>query len=56
MLKKLRVKFICFTMALVFVMLCIIFGMVYGFTADNLENDSLQMMRTIGGPPGRSES
>lgn len=56
MLKKLRVKFICFTMALVFVMLCIIFGMVYGFTADNLENDSLQMMRTIGGPPGRKES
>lgn len=56
MLKKLRTKFICFTMALVFVMLCVIFGMVYGFTANNLENDSLQLMRSVGGPPGRMDS
>jgi len=52
-LKKLRIKFICFTMALVFVMLSIIFGMVYGFTAENLENDSLQLMRSIGTPRNR---
>ena len=52
MLKKLRIKFICFTMALVFVMLCVIFGMVYGFTASNLEADGLQQMRAISGPPG----
>lgn len=56
MLKKLRIKFIAFTMVLVFVMLCIIFGMIYGFTARNLQNDSLQMMRTVGGPPGRPDS
>lgn len=56
MLKKLRIKFIAFTMVLVFVMLCVIFGMVYGFTARNLQNDSLQMLRTLGGPPGRPDS
>lgn len=56
MLKKLRSKFICFTMVLVFLMLCIIFGMVYGFTASNLEADSLQLMRTLGGPPGPPDS
>ena len=43
-------------MSLVFVMLCIIFGMVFGFTARNLETDSLQLMRTVGGPPVRPES
>lgn len=56
MLKELRIKFICFTMALVFVMLCVIFGMVYGFTAKNLENDNLQLMRTVSGPPGMRDS
>ena len=50
MLKKLRIKFILYTMALVFLMLCIIFGMVYGFTAKNLEEDSLQLMHAISGP------
>ena len=52
MLKKLRTKFICFTMALVFLMLCIIFGMIYGFTARNLEADSLQVMHALSGPRG----
>lgn len=52
MLKKLRIKFICFTMALVFIMLCVIFGMVYGFTASNLESDSLQLMHGLTGRPG----
>ena len=51
MLKKLRVKFICFTMALVFVMLCVIFGMVYGFTARNLQQESLQLMHAVSGRP-----
>ena len=51
MLKKLRTKFICFTMALFFVMLCVIFGMVYGFTAQDLERDSLEMMHAVSGRP-----
>ena len=46
MIQNLRTKFIAFTMALVFIMLCIIFGTIYGFTASNLERDSLQMMRS----------
>ena len=50
MLKKLRRKFICFTMALVILMLCIIFGMIYGFTARNLQEDSLQLMRAMSAP------
>ena len=56
MLKKLRIKFICITMTLVFIMLCVIFGTVYGFTANNLEADSLQLMRSIDGPPSRPDS
>ena len=31
MLKKLRLKFICITMAIVTIMLCVIFGLVYNF-------------------------
>ena len=56
MLKKLRIKFIYFTMALVFVMLCVIFGTVYGFTAMNLETDSLQLMYALSGRPGLMET
>ncbi len=33
MLKKLRLKFICITMAIVTIMLCVIFGLVYGSTS-----------------------
>ena len=51
MIKKLRIKFICFTMILVFVMLCVIFGMIYGFTAMNLESDSLQLMHAVSARP-----
>ena len=51
MLKKLRIQFICFTMALVVVMLCVIFGTVYAFTAENLASDSLGLMRTLAARP-----
>ena len=37
MLKKLRVKFVSITMAIVAVMLSVIFGLVYRFTSTNLE-------------------
>ena len=56
MIKKLRIKFVCFTMALVFAMLFVIFGMVYGFTARNLENSSLQTLHAISGRPDQNEN
>ena len=51
MLKKLRIKFVCFTMAIVTVMLCVIFGTVYYFTSKSLEAESIQMMQTIAANP-----
>ena len=56
MLKKLRTKFICFTMVLVFVLLTVIFGMVYGFTARKLHADSLQQMHAAAGRPDMPDS
>ena len=51
MLKKLKIKFVCFTMAIVSVMLCVIFGTVYTFTSQSLEAESIQMMESIGTNP-----
>ena len=53
MLKKLRIKIVCFTMAIVTVMLCVIFGLVYYFTAENLETESISMMQTVANEPFR---
>ena len=39
-------------MSLVFALLCVIFGTIYGFTAINLERDSLQLMHAMTIPPG----
>jgi len=47
MLKKLRLRFVIINMSIVTVMLCIIFGMVYHFTRQNLESQSLSMLRTV---------
>lgn len=47
MLKKLRVKFVCITMAIVLGMLCVIFGLVIKFTARSLEAESIQLLRTL---------
>lgn len=52
MLKKLRIKFVCITMVIVFALLCIIFGMVLTFTSRSLEQESIRMMQTIGSGPG----
>lgn len=51
MLKRLRTKFICFTMVLVAVMLCAIFITVYTITARNLEEDSLQQLYSLSARP-----
>ena len=50
MLKKLRIKFILFTMALVCVMLCVVFATMYGYTAQNLERQSIETMYTLTSP------
>lgn len=47
MLKRLYLKFVCVNMAIVTVMLCIIFGTIFHFTRVSLEEDSLDMMRSV---------
>ena len=51
MLKKLRARFICITMSILVVMLCIIFGLVLSSTARALEQESIRMMQTVGSGP-----
>ena len=59
MLKRLRIKVICINMLIVTAMLSVILGMVFYFTKQNLESESLRMMQTIAeepsrpGPPGQ---
>lgn len=53
MLKKLRIKIVCVTMAIVTVMLCVIFGLVCWFTGQNLEAESIQLMQSVAGDPFR---
>lgn len=56
MLKRLRIKFVAVVMVIVTAMLCLVFGMVYYFTASSLEAESVNMMQTLAsGPfqPGR---
>lgn len=47
MLKRLRIKIVCFTMAIVSIMLCVIFGTVYHFTSKDLESESVSMMQSM---------
>ncbi len=47
MLKKLRLRFVCVLMAIVTVTLCLIFGLVYHFTRENLESQTLAMMGSV---------
>ena len=47
MIRKLRLKFICINMAIVTIMLCIIFGMVFHFTSHNLEEESNGMLQAV---------
>ena len=51
MLKKLRIRFICITMAIVMIMLCVIFGLVLRFTRQNLERESVDMMESVAADP-----
>lgn len=51
MLKRLRIKIVCVTMAIVMLMLGVIFGMLYHFTRHNLESESLRMMEAMASAP-----
>ena len=51
MIKRLRIEFVIINMAMITVMLCVIFGLVYHFTRDNLETESISMMKSIAADP-----
>ena len=51
MIKKLRTKFILVIMAIVMVLLVVILGVVIHFTGQNMEMQSISMMRTIADRP-----
>lgn len=51
MIKKLRLKFVVINMAIVTIMLCVIFGLIFQFTRANLEAESISMMQGIAGRP-----
>ena len=47
MIKKLRMKFVLINMSIVTFMLCVIMGLVYFFTQENLEEQSVTMMKDV---------
>ena len=53
MIRKLQVKFVIINMTMITIMLCVIFGLVYNFTRNNLETESISMMKSIAADPFR---
>lgn len=51
MIKRLRLKFVCINMAVILAMLCGILGTILYFTQKNIEQESLNMMRTVAAAP-----
>lgn len=51
MIRKLQIKFVVINMTMVTIMLCVIFGLVYNSTRNNLETESISMMKTIAANP-----
>lgn len=51
MIRKLRIKFVCVIMGIVMLMLAMILGVVIHFTGQNMEMQSISMMRTIAAAP-----
>ena len=51
MIKKLRIKFVCVIMGIVMFMLGILLGVVIHFTGQNMQMQSINMMRTIAATP-----
>lgn len=52
MIKKLRRKFVWIMMSIVTVMLCVIFGLVIGFTRQNLEQECRDALQKAASEPG----
>lgn len=61
MIRRLRGKFILINMTIVTIMICVILGLVYHFTKENIEANSINMMQNIAArpiqmdTPGKSE-
>lgn len=53
MIRRLRVKFVIINMSIVTVLLGVILGLIYYFTGANLENDSINMLRSVALNPPR---
>ena len=51
MIRKLRIKFVCVIMGIVMLMLAMILGVVIHFTGQNMEMQSINMMRAIATAP-----
>ena len=51
MIKRLRIKFVIINMVMMTVMLCVILGMLYNFTRNNLVAENVSMMQTIAANP-----
>lgn len=51
MLKRLRIKFVCINMMIVLVMLCVIFGLLYHSTRNNLETESRNKLEQLAENP-----
>ena len=51
MIKKLRIKFVCIVMAVAMLMVGVILGVVIYFTGQNMQMQSISMMRTIAANP-----
>ena len=53
MLRRLRLKFICINMLIVLAVLLVMFGLVYQITQQDLEAESIRMMRAVAAEPFR---
>lgn len=53
MIRKLRLKFVCVNMLIVTVMMAAIFSMVYHFTQEDLETQSVSMLQAVAATPFR---
>ena len=51
MIKRLRIKFVIINMVMMTLMLCVILGMLYNFTQNNLITENVSMMKTIAANP-----
>lgn len=51
MIRRLRGKFIFINMVIVTIMICVILGLVYHFTKENIEANSIHMMQNIASRP-----